>query len=102
MLRLLQVVSNPALLLKSGVNLPNQLLAVAQEEDSPKLEYACYRARHLANQGKKTVIWSTFVENVETIATRLLDIGADYIHGGVDTGSEEEQETRELENQAVP
>lgn len=95
-MRLLQVVSNPALLLKSAsVDLPDELSATLSEGDSPKIEYACYRARQLAQQGQKTIIWSGFVENVEVIANRLSDIGADYIHGGVDAGSEEEEDTRE-------
>jgi SNF2 family DNA or RNA helicase len=71
-----------------------RLLQIA-EGDSPKIEYACYKARKLAQEGRKVIIWSSFVENVELIASRLIDIGADYIHGGVDTGSDEEEDTRE-------
>jgi SNF2 family DNA or RNA helicase len=53
------------------------------------------KARQLAKQGSKTIIWSTFVENVELIANRLADLGADFIHGGVEAGSEEDENTRE-------
>ena len=35
------------------------------------------------------------MENVELISSRLQDIGADFIHGGVETGSDEEEFTRE-------
>lgn len=94
-MRLLQLVSNPALLLKSSIDLPDDLYKVLIEGDSPKIEYACYKARKLASQGKKTIIWSNFVENVETISLRLFDIGADFIHGGVEAGTDEEAETRE-------
>ncbi len=94
-LRLLQVVSNPALLIKSDVDLPDEIYSALAEGDSPKIEYACYKARKLAQQGQKVIIWSGFVENVELIAARLIDIGADYIHGGVEAGSEEEENTRE-------
>lgn len=95
-LRLLQVVSNPALLLKrDDIDLPDELYATLIEGDSPKIEYACYKARKLAQEGQKVIIWSGFVENVELIASRLIDIGADFIHGGVEAGSEEEENTRE-------
>lgn len=94
-IRLLQFVSNPALLLASGA-VPEDLLSdVLASGDSPKIALACQKARELAAQGKKTIIWSSFVQNVELISARLADLGADYIHGGVETGSEEEEETRE-------
>ncbi len=41
------------------------------------------------------IIWSNFVENVEFISEKLSDIGADFIHGGVEAGSEDEENTRE-------
>src|SRR5258706_1790661 len=94
-IRLLQVVSNPALLAKAEIDFPDGLFDTLVESDSPKIEYACYKARKLARDGKKVIIWSGFVENVELIANRLSDIGADYIHGGVDAGSEQEENTRE-------
>ena len=93
--KLLQLVSNPALLSKDQHKFPEDVFEVFSEGDSAKIEYACQRARELASYGRKTIIWSTFVENVETIAERLVDIGADYIHGGVEAGSDEEEETRE-------
>lgn len=94
-IRLLQLVSNPALLIKDQGNFSEEIFDALLEGDSPKIEYACQRARQLVNEGKKVLIWSSFVENVETISERLSDLGADYIHGGVDAGSEEEEETRE-------
>lgn len=54
----------------------------------PKIRYAVDRARELASEGKKVVIWSAFVENVELIASLLEDCGAVFIHGGVDTSTE--------------
>ncbi len=94
-MRLLQLVSNPALLARADVDFPSELYEVLAEGDSPKVEYTCQRARQLAQRGQKTIIWSNFVQNVESIAERLVDLGADYIHGGVDAGSEEEADTRE-------
>lgn len=94
-LRLLQLTSNPSLLAKSSSINPDLLADVLAEGDSPKLEYVCDRARELTSEGKKVVIWSSFVGNVELISSRLRDIGADYIHGGVDAGSDLEEDTRE-------
>ena len=76
----------------------------------PKIRYACDRARELASEGKKVLIWSTFVTNVELISSELEDLGAVFIRGDVRTEefdedsyfsnigqsiSEEEETTRE-------
>jgi hypothetical protein len=94
--RLLQFVSNPALL-SSEISFahPDLLAAVLAEGDGPKLKYVLKRARQLAREGHKVLIWSSFVRNVEYIAQRLADLGAVYIHGGVDAGEEDDDETRE-------
>lgn len=94
-MRLLQVCSNPALLAGVPFPHPDLLRDVLDEGDSPKMRYACDRARQLADKGQKTLIWSGFVQNVETIAERLSDLGADYIHGGVEAGDEQDVDTRE-------
>jgi len=94
--RLLQFVSNPALLSSSlGFAHPDLLGAVLAEGDGPKLKYVLKRARTLTRNGEKVLVWSSFVRNVEYIAERLADLGAVYIHGGVDTGDEDDDETRE-------
>lgn len=94
--RLLQFVSNPALL-SSEISFahPDLLAGVLAEGDGPKLKYVLKRARQLAREGHKVLIWSSFVRNVEYIAQRLADLGAVYIHGGVDAGEEDDDETRE-------
>jgi SNF2 family DNA or RNA helicase len=94
--RLLQFVSNPALL-GSELNFvhPDMLSSVLEEGDGPKMRYVLRRARQLVMQGRKVLIWSSFVRNVEYIAERLSDLGAVYIHGGVDAGDEDDDETRE-------
>lgn len=95
-IRLLQVVSNPALLAREiGFAHEGLLGELLEEGKAPKIEYACLRARQLARQGRKALIWTSFVSNVELIAQRLADIGAVYIHGGVDAGDEDDEETRE-------
>jgi len=96
-MRLLMCVSNPALL-ASEVGLIHQdyLAAVLSEEGvSPKIEFACRRARELAKSGRKVLIWTSFVNNVEIVANRLADLGAVFIHGGVDAGDDDDEDTRE-------
>jgi len=94
--RLLQFVSNPALLASEiGFAHADMLAGVMAEGDGPKVNYVLSRARSLARDGKKVLIWSSFVRNVEYLAERLSDVGAVYIHGGVDAGDEEVDGTRE-------
>jgi SNF2 family DNA or RNA helicase len=94
--RLLQFVSNPALLsAQLGFAHPDLLAAALAEGDGPKLKYVLKKARQLARSGEKVLIWSSFVRNVEYISERLSDLGAVYIHGGVDAGDEDDDETRE-------
>lgn len=94
--RLLQFVSNPSLLSSEiGFAHPDLLGAVLAEGDGPKLKYVLKRARALTRAGHKVLIWSSFVRNVEYIAERLADLGAVFIHGGVDAGDEDDDETRE-------
>jgi SNF2 family DNA or RNA helicase len=95
-MRLMQFVSNPALLAQDVASTFSvELSQVLIDGGSIKVDYACERARQLARQGEKSIIWTCFVKNVELIAMRLEDIGADYIHGGVDAGDETEADTRE-------
>jgi SNF2 family DNA or RNA helicase len=94
--RVLQFVSNPALLAHEiAFAHSNELSMALAEGRGPKMRYVLYRARSLAREGKKVLIWSTFVENVEHIAGSLQDLGAVYIHGGVDAGDENDDESRE-------
>lgn len=94
--RLLQFVSNPSLLSSEiGFAHPEVLAAVLAEGDGPKMKYVLKRARSLVREGHKVLIWSSFVRNVEYIAERLTDLGAVFIHGGVDAGDEDDDETRE-------
>jgi len=95
-IRLLQVVSNPSLLAREiGFAHEGLLAELLEEGRAPKIEYACSRARQLAREGRRSLIWTSFVDNVELIAQRLADLGAVFIHGGVDAGSEDDEETRE-------
>lgn len=94
-IRLLQVVSNPSLLLKSVHTYPDALREAIEFGDSNKIKYTILKARKLAKEGKKVLIWSGFVENIESMTQMLSDLGAKCIHGGVEAGSDEEENTRE-------
>ena len=96
-MRMLAFVSNPALLAREIDWIDSDYLEALLEESpsGPKVDYACNRARELALEGKKVLIWTSFVQNVEIIAERLSDLGAVFIHGGVDSGLEEDDDTRE-------
>jgi len=96
MMKLLQLASNPSLLASDLTFAhPNLLSNILQEGDCPKIRWICNRARNLVSNGKKVIIWSSFVKNVEILATKLSDHGAVFIHGGVNTGDEAELQTRE-------
>lgn len=95
-IKVMEFVSNPALLANDMEFAFDQRVGqLLLSADGPKIDYVCRRARELASQGKKSIIWSCFVQNVELIALRLNDLGAEYIHGGVDAGDESEMDTRE-------
>ncbi|MCH7540093.1 MAG: DEAD/DEAH box helicase [Proteobacteria bacterium] len=106
-MRLLQVSSNPIMVVRRLTNeepdsysyddpkIEAIFLAIVDEIDSQKIQKACELARELAARGERSVIWTSFTENVERIAYLLRDLGATYIHGGVDIGSEEDPDTRE-------
>lgn len=95
-MRLLMFVSHPALLSREiDFAKPGLLSAVLAEGKGPKMNYILHRARELARRGEKVLIWSSFRHNVEYIADSLQDLGAVYIHGGVDAGDEDDDGTRE-------
>lgn len=94
--RLLMFVSHPALLSREiEIAKPGLLAAVVAEGKGPKLTYVLRRARELAKEGKKVLIWSSFRHNVEFIAASLQELGAVFIHGSVDAGDDDDDGTRE-------
>lgn len=106
-MRLLQVSSNPLLVVRKMMNsigdarnfgdpaLDSIVQDIISDVDSPKVLKACELARQFAADGFKTVIWTSFTKNVERIAELLSDIGAVFIHGGIDSGDVDDQNTRE-------
>ena len=95
-MKVMEFTSNPSLLADDMDYIFDKRLGDLLSIDSgPKIEYACQRARELAAEGKKVIIWSQFVKNVLLLTERLKDIGADCIYGGVNSGDENEEDTRE-------
>ncbi len=106
-MRLLQISSNPLLVVRrltgdapegylyEDKTVEAIFLSIYEDGDSPKVRRACELARQLAAEGKKTVIWTAFTGNVERLAQLLADLEATFIHGGVDTGSVSDPNTRE-------
>lgn len=87
-MRLLEAASNPALLVNSEVS-ELSCFAAAASETSQKLALTSNIARRLAKQGKKVVIWSSFVGTVRYLYETLQDVGATYIDGSVETSEDE-------------
>lgn len=95
-MKVMAFTSNPSLLASDMDYIFDKRLGDLLAVDcGPKIEYACARARELAAEGKKVIIWSQFVKNVLLITERLQDLGADCIYGGVNSGDENEEDTRE-------
>lgn len=95
-MKVMEFTSNPSLLANDMDYIFDKRLGDLLALDSgPKIEYACQKARELAAEGKKVIIWSQFVKNVLLMTERLQDIGADCIYGGVSSGDENEEDTRE-------
>jgi SNF2 family DNA or RNA helicase len=94
-IQLLQVISNPLLLLKAGFQFDDNNIYKLFEE-GPKISYACIKARQLAAKGQKVIIWSYFKENIDLIASHLRDLNAVLIYGDTNVGDEKEEDTREF------
>ncbi|MDA7783661.1 DEAD/DEAH box helicase [Candidatus Pelagibacter sp.] len=107
-IRLIMISSNPILLTHRmiengefyfGDDISSKIHMQLQEEEnsggSPKIKWACNKARQLAKEGKKTIIWSYFRNNIEHIGKYYLrDLNAVYIHGGIETGEVGIENTR--------
>jgi hypothetical protein len=107
-IRLLQAATNPELLLAGETDFDadpvlipkgSRLWDLCQNYDRyerpAKVWVAISRAEELARKDQKCLIWSCFVPNVEAIARRLRDLGAEFLHGQVPTSESGEPDTRE-------
>ncbi|MBX2990224.1 MAG: DEAD/DEAH box helicase [Bacteroidetes bacterium] len=104
---LLQLASNP-MLISSSDEYPNETYPIPSDsrawelfydfskyEHPAKVEYAVRRTKEITSHGNKVVLWSSFVRNIELLENLLSNLNPVSIHGGVDTGSELELESRE-------
>jgi SNF2 family DNA or RNA helicase len=97
-MRLLQFASDPELIEKSGA-----LSESMAEEFSNSITKPTAKERKLdelvistlARPGEKVVIWSSFVQTVEKLRHRYESFGSTSIHGGINTGEEDDGDTRE-------
>tara|TARA_B100001250_G_scaffold413185_1_gene446494 strand:- start:772 stop:2646 length:1875 start_codon:yes stop_codon:yes gene_type:complete len=106
-LTVIQAASNPMLLLKNPrvpLEIKERILDLVDEEGSeafPKIDWVCKKTRELAKSGEKVIIWSSFVENVKLIDSKLKDLGSRYIVGstpslsGSNTDTDAEGDHRE-------
>jgi len=90
MVRLLQINTDPSLLIDTELGQNELFLTAINEGPAIKIEEACHLARNLAYSGQKSIIWTQFVDSVENIADLLSDLNAQFIHGGVETDEDEE------------
>lgn len=103
-IRLLQVASNPALLHKrcddfslppldlSNVNLGEAIEHYAKYEMPTKFSTACNLLRKICGTGRKAILWSSFVQNLNMLASELRNLNPVVIHGAVPYLSDDEDE----------
>ncbi|MGE8021502.1 SNF2-related protein [Peribacillus frigoritolerans] len=94
--KLIQLASNPSLLLRTQP----ELILIPEFEAitkrlSPKIMAAVSNAFKLASEGKKVLIWSNFIETIQTLETQLRSLNPVTIYGATPIGSEEDEFTRE-------
>lgn len=99
-MRLLQLSSNPLLALRAitsdiaGVN-SGLIDQVIEDGPSPKMLAVAAKARELAQQGRKSVIWTIFTDTIEQMLLMLADLNPVALYGAVPSGSSSDPVTRE-------
>jgi hypothetical protein len=82
--QLIQLVSNPMLLIQNRSFRHDALLGeVIAEGPSPKVMAACSLVRRLARGGLKSIVWTTFRRNVDSVAELLSDLCPTRLHAGL-------------------
>ena len=99
-MRLLQLSTNPVLALSAMANYDTRIDSeivdqVLDEGHSAKIQSVIDHARQLANEGKKSVIWTIFTDTINSLVSSLADLNPVFIHGGVPSGDPNIAETRE-------
>lgn len=99
-MRLLQLSANPLLALRSiadeSIVLDSAILdQVVREGASSKMRAVADHARALANEGKKSVIWTIFTDTIQQMEFLLADLNPVSLYGAVPTGEPTDPNTRE-------
>lgn len=99
-MRLLQLSVNPSLavnaMVNDGIKISSSIIdTVLDEGHSPKIRAVIQHAKDLTLTNKKVVIWTIFTGTIYSLDNALADLNPVYIHGGVLSGSEEDETTRE-------
>lgn len=99
-MRLLQLSSNPLLALRAitsditGIN-SGLVDQVVEDGPSPKMLAVAKKARELAQDGRKSVIWTIFTDTIEQMLLLLADLNPVALYGAVPSGDASDSETRE-------
>ena len=99
-IRLLQLSANPVLALKAMMATPslaNSGIAWQVLEDGPSPKMLAVRdlARSLAQQGRKSVIWTIFTDTIKQMQRMVADLNPVTLYGAVPSGSPLDPATRE-------
>ncbi len=99
-MRLLQLSSNPVLALRGimddSPDLESGIMKeVVENGPSPKLIAVRDLARHLAAEGRKTVIWTIFTDTIEQLDRMLADLNPVTVYGAIPSGDVDDLDTRE-------
>jgi len=99
-MRLLQISVNPTLALhgltKDRIDVRSGILdTVVEEGTSAKIRRVSDHARRLFRDGRKTVIWTIFTNNILELQSELVELNPVTLYGGVPSGDEDDLETRE-------
>lgn len=99
-MRLLQLSVSPSLALNAMANddveISSSIVdAVLEEGHAPKMRAVMKHARELASNNEKVVIWTIFTGTIHSLDNALADLNPVFIHGGVASGSSEDDATRE-------
>lgn len=101
LMRLLQFASYPPLLkvpaenFGVGTDLLDRLSRLTPDSSSKLNALDQYVHETLKDSGEKIVVWSSFLGAIQMLESRFGEYGATSIHGGVSTGDEDDDETRE-------
>ncbi len=99
-MRLLQLSANPTLVLRSimddALEINSRILdKVIAEGPSTKMRAVADKARALAKEGRKSVIWTIFTDTIQQMEGMLADLNPVSLYGAVPSGEPTDPSTRE-------